>query len=84
MAWLVLFCFAVWMWFEAITTPSERWGVVDWTKRRWFIIWYVSGLLTSGLVPMGMAIYFYRRLRPDLRAAAEAEKTGVVRTKARI
>lgn len=65
--YMAFFVFTVWMWAEALGVPSDRWSLVNWTKVKWFVAWYVSGLLTFGLVPMGMAIYYYRSLRPTFR-----------------
>lgn len=76
LAYLAGFGFAVWMWVEALCVPSERWPAVEWTKTRWFVVWYVSGLFTLGLAPFALAIYFYRSLRPTLRAGGATTPPG--------
>lgn len=78
LAYMGLFGFAICMWGDAIGVPSARW---DERRRRrgahhrhtaaskttWFVNWYVFGFLSAGLVPMGMSIYYYQQIRPELR-----------------
>lgn len=70
------FIFAFWMWVDALGVRSERWPAVGWTKTRWFVVWYVSCILTFGLASIALAIYFYRNLRPTLRAASATTPPG--------
>jgi hypothetical protein len=67
---LLLWGFAIWMWFDALTVPAARWKAAPTreTKGSWFAAWYVGGLLTFGLVPIAMAFYYHARIRPPLRA----------------
>lgn len=73
-------CFTIWMWVDALTVPGPRWNEVaaqreagtpkpfiPETKGSFFAMWYLGGLLTFGLVPMCMAIAYFRSVRPKLR-----------------
>jgi hypothetical protein len=76
--------FSVWTWFEALNVPRDRWTAVPcstlcdksghWTKRSWFLLWYVGGFVTCGLVPVGMSIYFHQTLRPVFHGSTRAQE----------
>lgn len=63
--------FAVWMWVDALfMRPGRDWRAIGRSKVTFFVAWYVGGLLTVGLVPMGLAIWYYRTIRPQLQQHA--------------
>jgi Protein of unknown function (DUF2510) len=76
LVFLGFFCFVIWMWADALSVPGESWTATTWTKKRWFLTWYLAGFLTMGLVPMGMAVYYYRSLRPVLRTGSATTPPG--------
>lgn len=65
---LAFFIFTIWMWFDAGSSYGGSWEGSGQNKRRFFIAWYVGGVLSAGIVPMGMAVWYFRRIRPHVRS----------------
>jgi len=59
--------FAFVMWCDSLTVPGQTWKDHGHDKAKFFVLWYVGGLLTFGLVPVGMSVWYLRSIRPDLR-----------------
>jgi Protein of unknown function (DUF2510) len=72
--------FAFWMWIDALCVPRQLWRELGKdvnfpgmrSKGNFFAWWYVGGFFTGGLIPIGLSIDYYRRLRPRFRAARAA------------
>lgn len=79
LAYLAGLVFAIVVFFDAITVPGARWFGPS--KGGFFVAWYVGGIFTVGLVPIGMSVWYWRKLRPALRPMVPVENPhhGVLR-----
>jgi hypothetical protein len=76
-AFLGALWFTIWMWIEALTVPASSWRAVDRSKGWYFIAWYAGGLLTAGLVPLGMSVWYYVVVRPLVRGTPRGASAPV-------
>jgi hypothetical protein len=68
--------FAFWTWIDALSHSREEWLEVGQNKATFFLLWYAGGLLTLGLVPIAMSVWYYRSLRPMFRRKRASTHAG--------